>query len=78
MNQPFKYIDVNSNHPKCVINNTAPAVQQRISKLSSTEAIFNQAIPPYQAALDSAGYKHKLKYEKETAEKPLILTHPLT
>ena len=24
-NNILKYIDVNSNHPKCVINNTAPA-----------------------------------------------------
>ena len=29
---------------------------------------FDQAIPPHQAAPDSAGYTHKLKYTEHTAK----------
>ena len=63
-NNTLLYIDTKSNHPKCVTKNTAPAVQKRLSELSSNEDIFNQAAPPYQAALDNAGHKHTLKYEE--------------
>ena len=45
--------------------NTGPAVQKRLSMLSSNEEIFNQAAPPYQEALEKAGHTHKLKYEKQ-------------
>ena len=34
--------------------------------LSSNKEIFDQAAPPYQAALDSAGYKHKLEFTQPT------------
>ena len=55
---------MNSNHPKSAIQNTAKAVEKRLSMLSSSEEIFNQASPPYQEALDKAGYKYTLKYTK--------------
>ena len=63
-NNTLLYIDINSNHPTSVLKNTAEAVQNRLSKLSSNEEIFNQAAPPYQAALNNAGYKHTLKFTK--------------
>ena len=59
---------MNSNHPKSAIQNTAKAVEKRLSMLSSSEEIFNQASPPYQEALDKAGYKYKLKYTKHTTK----------
>ena len=65
-NNTIIYIDVKSNHPECVIKNTPLAVQKRLSMLSSSESIFDQTAPPYQAALDKAGYTHKLKFEKQT------------
>ena len=63
-NNTLLYINVNSNHPKSAIQNTAKAVEKRLSMLSSSEEIFNQASPPYQEALDKAGYKYKLNYTK--------------
>ena len=68
-NNTLLYIDINSNHPKSVIKNTAIAVEKRLSILSSNEEIFNQAAPPYQAAIDNAGYKYKLKYTKQNTTK---------
>ena len=46
-NNTLLYINVNSNHPKSAIQNTAKAVEKRLSMLSSSEEIFNQASPPY-------------------------------
>ena len=40
-NNTLLYIDVNSNHPKSAIQNTAKAVEKRLSMLSSSEEIFN-------------------------------------
>ena len=68
-NNTLLYIDVNSNHPQCVKRNTGPAVQKRLSTLSSSKDIFLQAAPPYQAALDRAGHGHKLQYETHTHKK---------
>ena len=54
---------------QCVKRNTGPAVQRRLSTLSSNREIFLQAAPPYQAALDRAGHGHKLQYETHTQKK---------
>ena len=40
------------------------AVNKRLNILSSDEQMFIQVVPPYQAALDTDGYSHKLKYVK--------------
>ena len=68
-NNNILYIDVKSNHPQCVIKNTPLAVQKRLSMLSSNEEVFNQTAPPYQAALEKAGHRHMLKFEKPTTSK---------
>ena len=43
-------------HPQRGVNN-------RLSRLSSSEAIFNAAAPPYQDALRKADYLQKLLYD---------------
>ena len=45
--------------------NVPLACEKRLSILSSSEQIFNAAAPEYQAALDKAGYSHKLVYQPE-------------
>ena len=65
-NNTLLYIDVNSNHPPSTLKNTAQAVENRLSMLSSSKEIFDQAAPPYQTALNNAGYKHTLKFTKPT------------
>ena len=57
------YVNANSNHPKTITKNIPKSVNRRLSALSSSEAIFREVAPLYQAALDKAGYKFKLRYE---------------
>merc|ERR1712110_496059 len=40
---PPLYLNVNSNHPKHVIRHIPKMIEQRLSILSSTEAIFKQS-----------------------------------
>ena len=67
-NNTLLYIDVNSNHPPSVTRNTAISVQNRLSLLSSNKEIFDQAAPPYQLALDKAGYKHTLEFTQPSTK----------
>ena len=48
------------------IKNIPLSVQKRLSSLSSNKEIFDAAAPPYQEALNRAGYKHKLEFEEPT------------
>ena len=63
------YVHAQSNHPPSVKQNIPLAVNKRLNILSSNEQMFNQVVPPYQVALDNAGYSHKLKYEKLDIQK---------
>ena len=63
-NHVINYVNVSSNHPPSVIKNIPLSVQRRLSFLSSNKEIFDAAAPPYQEALNRAGYKHKLEYEE--------------
>ena len=58
----LKYIHRDSDHPPSIIRAIPQGVNNRLSKLSSSEAIFNTAAPPYQEALRKSGYSHKLVY----------------
>ena len=53
---------MDSNHPLLIIKNIPLGVNRRLSDISSSQAIFEAAIPPYQEALNKAGYKYKLSY----------------
>ena len=55
----LKYIHRDSDHPPSIIRAIPKGVNNR---LSSSEAIFNTAAPPYQEALRKAGCSHKLVY----------------
>ena len=56
------YVHYLSNHPPSIIKNIPLCVQRRLSSISSSKEVFDAAIPPYQEALDKAGYHHKLEY----------------
>ena len=58
-----KYIHRDSDHPPSVIRAIPKGVNNRLSRLSSSEAIFEAAAPPYQEALRKAGYSHQLVYD---------------
>ena len=66
-NNTTVYVHAQSNHPPSIIKNIPPppSINKRLSELSSNEAEFNNAKPPYQEALKNSGYDHELKYLQE-------------
>ena len=56
------YINVNSDHPPTIIRQLPLSVEKRLSKLSSSEEIFNEAKGYYQEALQRSGHTHRLQY----------------
>lgn len=56
------YVNKDSNHPPNIIKNIPESINNRLSKISSTESIFKNATPEYQEALNKSGYDHELKF----------------
>ena len=63
------YIHRKSNHPPSITKNIPSAINRRLSNISMNERVFNEAIPPYQEALDKGGYDFKLKFELSSTTK---------
>ena len=63
-NIEIKYIHKNSNHPPSVIRQIPLSIESRLSTLSFNEKIFQEAVPPYQNALQNSGYRHTLTYKR--------------
>ena len=63
-NNEIYYVHSKSNHPKTILKNLPKNVQNRLSKISANEDIFNDAKPPYQAALDASEYDHILTFDQ--------------
>ena len=57
-----------SNHPPSILRNIPLAINKRLSSISSSKEIFDQAAPLYQTELNRGGYTHKLEYQKPTEE----------
>ena len=62
-NNEIKYIHKNSNHQPGVIRQIPLSIESRLSTLSFNEKIFQEAVPPYQKALQNSGYRHTLTYK---------------
>ena len=62
------YVNAGSNHPPRVLDNIPKGVNKRLSMISANKSIFDKAAPPYQAALNEAGYSHQLEYEEIESE----------
>ena len=81
-NDTPSYINVQSNHPKHIIDHIPKMIEQRLSLLSSTEEIFERNKTIYQKALHDAGYKHELSYteisnpKKRTRSRKIIYFNP--
>lgn len=58
------YVNAKSNHPPSVIKAIPQGVNKRLCSISSSEEMFEKAIPPYQEALRKSGYNHVLTYSK--------------
>ena len=63
------YLNVNSNHPKHIIDHIPKMMSQRLSTLSSNEQIFEQNKSVYEKALKDSGYECSLKYQKTSDAK---------
>ena len=57
------YIHTESDHPPNIIRQLPLSIEKRLSTLSSSEAIFNEAKGYYQEALRRSGYSHELNYK---------------
>ena len=65
-NNTISYINKDSNHPPSIVRNIPAAVNMRLCSISSNEAVFNAAAPPYQEALAASGFAHTLRFEPPT------------
>ena len=54
-NNEIKYVNVGSNHPKCIIEQLPKMISNRLSKISSGEIEFNEEKPAYEEALKKSG-----------------------
>ena len=63
-NNEIKYTHKNSNHLPSVIRQISLSTESRLSTLSFNQKIFQEAVPPYQKALQNSGYRHTLTYER--------------
>ena len=59
-NNEIKSIHKNSNHPPSVIPQIPLSIQSRLSTLSFNKKLFQEAVPPYQKAIQNSGYRHTL------------------
>ena len=67
-NSPL-YINIESNHPKNVIDDLPRGINKRLNEISANKDAFESCKADYQDALEKSGYKAKLKYvEKGTEE----------
>ena len=65
-NDPL-YVNKKSNHPPSVLKQIPKGIAKRLSEISSSEEIFNQAAPVYEEALHKSGFEEKLEYCPERA-----------
>ena len=64
-NNPPMYINAKSNHPPSIIRNIPPGIGKRISNLSSSLEVFEQASDIYNDTLEQCGYEEKIKYHPD-------------
>ena len=64
-NNKLLYVHQQSNHPPALKKNIPLNINKRLSNISSSKEIFNEAIPPYQKALEESGYDFKLTFNPE-------------
>ena len=67
-NNQIKYIHKDSNHPPSVIRQIPLSIESRLSTLSLNEKTFQEAVPPYQKALQNSGYRHTLTYKRPKSD----------
>ena len=69
-NNKLLYVHRQSNHPPALLKNIPENINKRITSISSNPKVFDEAIPPYQRALDESGYNYKLTYNTQPTKTP--------
>ena len=64
-NNKILYVHQESNHPPALLKNIPENINKRLTSISSSQKVFDDAIPTYQKALDESGYNHKLTYNPQ-------------
>ena len=67
-NDKPNYVNMESNHPKLILNNIPKAVNKRLSEISCSKEKFIKHKEEYQNALANSGHKHKLEYKVNEEE----------
>ena len=69
-NDQLQYIHTSSNHPANILKQLPISINKRLKNNSSNEAIFNNAKPGYEKALEHSGYKDpKLSFKDDNQRK---------
>ena len=64
-NNKLLYVHRLSNHPPALLKNIPLNINKRLTNISSSEEVFNEASAPYQQALEESGYDYKLKFDPQ-------------
>ena len=67
-NDETMYVHRESNHPPSVIKTLPEMIEKRISELSSTKEIFDDAKGHYEEALKKSGYNKTLEYKAQKTQ----------
>ena len=70
-NNNILYINKKSNHPPSIIKNIPENINNRLTRNSANQNIFNSKIQPYQDALNSSGYSSNLKFDPSVKQQQL-------
>ncbi len=68
-NNKLLYVHRQSNHPPALLKNIPHNINKRLNNISSCKDVFDEAIPPYQKALQESGYDYKLTLNPEVNQK---------
>ncbi len=68
-NNKLLYVHRQSNHPPALLKNIPHNINKRLNNISSCKEVFDEAIPPYQKALQESGYDYKLTFNPEVNQK---------
>ena len=67
-NNPLLYVHNDSNHPPSILKNIPLSVNKRLSELSKSQELFDDAAKEYQTALNNSGYNFKMNFDPPTGE----------
>ena len=67
-NSPL-YVNIKSNHPNSILKSMPEMINKRLSDTSCNETVFNDAKGEYEAALCASGFKPKMEFNQQRANR---------